>query len=261
MRPDGVVDGRRGEAVTTAAGPPAASQPIPPPAVARTAAQAAAAGSSSSSTASSQVPVPRASSISASTAMSVGVIASPPADMSERRQGVLEPRVGVGHVGVDAARRVPPSHQLADPALVPEDVGVAGRVVVARDEPGGGRDDQAGRDDRDGRARPRNPVATKRRAPRRAGRRANGHDQRAEGPRRRRRSRSPASGWSITSQAAPARQRTPIPRRSAAGAAPRIAEPATQARPTSAATAASAAASAPRPAVIPAILGWSDARA
>ena len=65
----------------TAAGPAAWAHPIPPPATARTAAHADAAGPSSSSTARSQVPVARAASITASTAMRVGVIASPPVDM------------------------------------------------------------------------------------------------------------------------------------------------------------------------------------
>ena len=66
----------------TAAGPPASSHPIPPPATASTAAQAAAGGPIWSSTASSQVPVLSPSSITASIAISVGVIASPPADMT-----------------------------------------------------------------------------------------------------------------------------------------------------------------------------------
>ena len=61
---------------------------------------------------------------------------------------------------------------------------------------------------------------------------------------------TPASGWSMTSQAAAARHRMPTPTRSAAGAGPRAADPAIQTSPPSTAMAAKAAASAPRPAVI-----------
>ena len=138
----------------------------------------------------------------------------------ERGQRVLEPRIGVGHVGVDPAGRLPAAHQLADPALVPEDVGVAGRVVVARDEPGGRRDDEAGGGDRDGRRRHRTPSEPQRRAPRRprtprtttrSARSAHGSPT----------IETPASGWSMTSQAAAARHRMPTPTRSAAGAGPR----------------------------------------
>ena len=99
----------------------------------------------------------------------------------ERGQRVLEPRIGVGHVGVHPAGRLPAAHQLADPALVPEDVGVAGRVVVARDEPGGRRDDEAGGRDRDGR-RDTDPRQPQRRAPDDRERHHN-HEDRPEHPR------------------------------------------------------------------------------
>ena len=174
----------------------------------------------------------------------------------ERGQGVLEPRVGVGDVGVDAARRVP-AHQLADPALVPEDVGGAGRVVVAGDEPGRSRDD-AGRPRRSRPPAGRDPARMKRRSPRQEdGDAATTSARSAHGAPT---IETPASGWSIRSQAAPARHRMPTPSRSAV-ARPENRRAARPGQGDDAATAARRRRPLRGRPSSSAILGWSDARA